>query len=125
MESKPVKVTMTSKAPEEQSYRLTDGGHHIISCSGCRAKLMDVFITRPHEKRTWKLRAICPFCNDKSFVAEFQGGFHYGGIAVPHDENPNEDKAVSTRVVNFVMNDDTFDFIIEKAGPNAKAVYEK
>lgn len=102
---------------------LRQGGHVIVSCSSCRAGLMDIWRTRPHEPHTWKVQANCPFCGDKSFVVEVQGGFHNGGMALAKEDEPDEDKAVSTVVDTFEIQDDKLVFKIRKASPDAKPIY--
>lgn len=110
---------------EKSPEGLRDDGHVLLSCSNCRAALMDVWRTRPHEPQTWKVRATCPFCGDKSFVREVRGGFHNGGIALSRDDEPDEDKAVSTVVESFDIQGDTFLFTVKKAHPNAKPLYPR
>lgn len=68
---------------------LKDGGHIIMRCSCCDAQLVDIWIQMPDAPQHWKARATCPYCGDKSYVVEWDGGFAQGGIAVP---NPNDEQ---------------------------------
>lgn len=125
--SRQVKLTrvreevVESKGPEG----LRDDGHVIVCCSNCRAALVDIWRTRPHEPQEWKVRATCPFCGDKSFTATIKGGFHQGGVALAKDDEPDEDKAVSTVVESFDIVGDTFLFTVKKATPDAKPLYPR
>lgn len=105
-----------------QAEGLKDGGHVYPTCSNCRAKLMDIFITRPHEKDIWKVRCNCPFCGDQSFITEVPGGFHYGGFALANPEDDSDDKP-STLVQEDWAEGDVFYFKIIKANPDAKPIY--
>ncbi len=103
---------------------LTDGGHIYPACSNCRAILMDIFITRPHEKDVWKVKATCPFCGDASFAVEVKGGFHMGGYGVIKPDNEDEDIA-STVVDSHQIIGDTIVFKIMKASANAKPIVRR
>lgn len=103
---------------------LRDGGHNYLSCSNCRAMLMDVFITRPHEPELYKVRATCPWCGDTSFVADIRGGFHYGGYGVLKPGDDDEDVA-STVVDRSEMVKGVFVFHILKASVNAQPVHQR
>lgn len=104
---------------------LRDAGVLTLACSNCNAGLMNIWRTRPHEPQVWKVRANCPFCGDESFTTEVAGGFHNGPVAQPKDEEPDEDKALSTVVESFEIDGDTFKFLIRKASPSAKAIIQR
>lgn len=91
---------------------LQDGGHIYVKCSNCRAILMDIWRTRPHETETWKVKATCPFCGDESFETPIQGGFHFGGYGKMINETED---IPSTIVGKFDIDGDTFQFEILKA----------
>ena len=57
---------------------ISDGGKHIIVCSNCPAKLVEVWVTKPELDVSFELRAECDYCGDKSFVFTVKGGFHLG-----------------------------------------------
>jgi hypothetical protein len=102
---------------------ITDGGHVYLKCSNCRAILMDIFRTRPQEPEVWKLQASCPFCGDKSFVTEIQGGFHPGGYGKIKPDDPLSD-IPSTIVDVFDCQNDIYTFTILKANADAKPLYQ-
>lgn len=102
---------------------VVDGGHVYLKCSNCRALLVDVFRTRPHEPEVWDLRAACCWCGDNSFRTQVKGGFHVGGIAIAKADEPDEDRAVSTIVESPDVQGDTFSFPVKKAHEHAKPVY--
>lgn len=109
-----------AKSPEG----LRDGGHILLSCSNCNAILADVWRTRPHERDIWKVRCTCPFCGDKSFSVEIQGGFHLGGYGKVKADSVDDDFA-STVMDNYDIQGDTFIFTMKKASENAKPIYKK
>jgi hypothetical protein len=117
------KVEREVELPDRAPEGLKDGGHVYLACSNCRARAVDVFVTRPHEPEVWKLQANCDFCGDKTFLVEVKGGFHYGGVALSKDEEPDEDRAVSTIVESVDIQEDRFFFKTKKAHPNAKPTY--
>lgn len=122
-EKQSLKTVREEVVPNRGVEGLVDGGHLYVHCSSCRAALLDVFRTRPHEPHRWKLKANCPFCGDVSFIVEVVGGFHIGGIALSPDDEPDEDRAVSTIVESSDINDDTFIFVVQKASSDARPVY--
>lgn len=78
---------------------LKDGGHVILSCSNCAAQLVDIWIQMPDSGQHWKGRATCPYCGDKSYIQEWDGGYAIGGISIPNpkdSDNPIE----KTRIVD-------------------------
>ena len=113
-------VEVADKSPEG----LKDGGHVYPSCSNCNAILMDIWRTRPHEPEVWKVRANCPFCGDKSFATEVQGGFHFGGFGLIKQDDEDDD-IPSTTVESWDIQGDTFVFNIRKANEHAKPVYKR
>jgi hypothetical protein len=127
MPPKPVKLKKLheEEVPDRGTQGLSNAGHVILTCSNCRAALMDVWRTRPHEPHVWKLRATCPFCGDHSFTTEVRGGFHQGGFALSKDDEPDEDKAVSTIIESFDIQDDTFVFTVKRAHPDAKPYFPR
>lgn len=106
---------------DKPSSGLTDGGHIYIDCSNCNAALMDIWRSRPNESHTWKLRASCPFCGDKSFIVEVKGGFHPGGFGVTKEDDDSDDIPITSNdgcdIVNGVV-----EFRIVKANPDVKPV---
>lgn len=104
-----------------QNSGLKDGGHVLVECSNCRAILLDVWKTRPHEAETWRLKASCPFCGEDSFPVEVQGGFHVGGYGEIKGDDPDSDWP-STAVDSSEINGNTFLFRVVKATPDAKPI---
>jgi hypothetical protein len=128
------KVTLKKVREEEVADRplagLKDGGHVYLSCSNCRAMLVDLFVTRPREPQTWKCQATCPWCPpdkagrpETSFVVDVKGGFHVAGIAVAKVDEPDEDRARSTVVHQSDIQSDRFLFTVNKAHEHAKPVF--
>lgn len=72
---------------------LEDGGHTILSCSNCKRELVDIWVTSPKIKQTFKYQANCPFCGDKSYVKDVEGGISFSGIFKDIDED--NDKAIT------------------------------
>jgi hypothetical protein len=70
---------------------LQDGGHVIIRCSCCDAQLVDIWIQMPQTKQKWRGRATCPYCGDKSYITEWNGGFAPAGINLPNPNDPEND----------------------------------
>lgn len=99
-----------------------DGGHVYLSCSDCRAKLVDVWITRPAEDIQSKLSATCPFCGDKSFSTEVTGGFHVGGFS---SENEDGEDIPSTIIDGSEIIDNSIVFYVKKATDDAKPFYSQ
>jgi hypothetical protein len=60
-----------------------DGGHVILECSACNAKLVDLWVTKPTLNVETSFVAICCYCGDKSFATIVKGGVHIGGYAHP------------------------------------------
>lgn len=104
-----------------EAMGLADGGHVLLSCSDCRAILMDIWVTMPDAPNEWRLRANCPFCHDSSFVTRVRGNFHYGGYGATKGDDASED-VPSTIVDSMEMNDGVFVFNIKKANDHAKAI---
>lgn len=94
---------------------LSDGGHHIIKCSACNKPLCDIWVIRPHVDISFKYRATCPYCNDKSFLKEIKGGITYGGIA---EADPNsetiDDKRTLTVVEDVEWGGEIVEFKVKK-----------
>lgn len=108
----------------EEQPELEDAGHIILSCSSCRAQLLDIWRTRPHEQQIWKCRCNCPFCGDKSFIKEVKGGFYVGGIGKVKDDD-EDDVIPSTNNVGCDIVSDVFEFQVEKASTNAKPIFTR
>ena len=108
---------VTSKS-EDELEGLSDGGHNFIACSNCKAALMDIWVTRPHETEAYKIRATCPWCNDKSFITRIVGGFHYGGCGSQNGGDV-EDTIESTSVDHFEIKNGVFEFTVLKASHDA------
>lgn len=51
--------------------------HIRIDCSNCNKPLVDLWLIHPIEQ-TFRLRANCPYCGDKSFIKEINWRFHIG-----------------------------------------------
>jgi DNA-directed RNA polymerase subunit RPC12/RpoP len=73
------KLVIQEGQPRE-AVGVQDGPHHILSCSNCRKKLVDIWVTRPHENSQWNMYAKCCYCNDRSMYTKVNGGFTYYGI---------------------------------------------
>lgn len=116
-------ATQVSSKSDDELEGLSDGKHNFIPCSNCKAILMDVWVTRPHETDTYKIRATCPWCGDKSFITKITGGFHYGGCGTQKSADV-EDTVESTSVDHFQMKDGNFEFVVIKATKDAKAIYK-
>jgi len=104
---------------------LSDGGHIIVACSSCKAGLLDIWVTRPNEIDPgtgkpfhWKVRANCPFCEDKSFIVEFDGGYHVGGVGTLKEGG--EDTDPSTIWTDFDEANGVLNYLVKKASPDAK-----
>lgn len=108
----------------ESPKGLKDGGHVLVECSNCRAILLDVWITRPHEKETWKVRASCPFCGDESFPVTVKGGFHVGGYGQVKEDDPDSDWP-STVIDKSDIRGDLYYFKVIKATPDAKPIKKR
>lgn len=121
-ETKLVASQVRSKTDEELEG-LSDGKHNYLSCSNCRAILMDVWVTRPHEQFTFKLRASCPWCGDRSFITKIQGGFHMGGYGQQQGDDV-EETVESTSVDGYDLVDGVFEFKVVKASNDAKPLYK-
>lgn len=132
MQGNPPKLKrVREETVEDQGVEgLQDGGHIYPACSNCRAILMDIFRTRPHETEVWKIQATCPFCPERngkperSFVVECHGGFHRGGYGEIKTDDPDED-VPSTIIDRYEYENETFVFITKKASPDAKPVYSR
>ena len=72
--------TLTEKLEEQRHAVVSheDGGHNIVSCSDCRNKLIDIWITKPELNNKNTITATCPFCNSHSFSFECKGGLYLG-----------------------------------------------
>lgn len=57
-----------------------DGGRIIIECSNCKAKLVEIWRTRPHVQVKTNVIAKCGLCGDKSFTKTIGGGFHMAPV---------------------------------------------
>lgn len=77
---------------------LVDGGHTYIKCSSCQKILVDIWHTQPNlidtttgEPFETEVIAHCDYCGDYSFKTKLYGGYHWGGYALPHPEDPEAD----------------------------------
>ncbi len=115
-----------SSKSDEELEGLSDGAHNLLSCSNCNAILMDIWVTRPHETDTYKVRASCPWCNDRSFIMKITGGFHMGGYGTLKGGDDPDETVESTLVDEFVRDEKTnvFEFKIGKATKDAKPVFK-
>lgn len=81
---------------------LVNGKHIILSCSRCRKKLCDLWLTQPDLDVHSKVIAYCDYCGDRSFEQEVHGKFHVGltddsGLVnVEHDfiDGPNDSTGI-------------------------------
>ena len=81
---------------------LQDGKHVILECAACGKPLADIWNTRPNlmdpstgKPFEWKIRAECPYCEDRSFVEKIHGGFHIGFIAKVNPDNYQDEKQIT------------------------------
>ncbi len=102
---------LTKNFEEKELVGLKDGGHTYLKCSNCRKLLADLWVTNPSIKEKFKYRAKCPYCKDKSYIAEIEGGIAYAGIYNQIDED--NDKKV-TDVEHFEFVDGIVEFTIKK-----------
>lgn len=117
------KLTVTVREDDEEHFEcLVDGGHQYLCCSNCDAALVDVWVTNPEEKSSWKMKAKCPFCNDYSYPKEVKGRFHLGGTVRVVDED-SELCSASTTVDNFEFIEGCFEINVLKATPKSKPVF--
>ena len=98
---------------------LLDGRKEYLTCANCKARLVELWHTRPEEKNKLKFKANCPFCGDKSYIKEFSTGFHFSGIALPSEEEDID--FLVTRVSGPFFENDVYNFLVEKE-PNAKPI---
>jgi hypothetical protein len=115
-------------APERAPVGLVDGGHVYLACADCQALLVDVFITNPQaidpstgEPFAWRLKALCPFCGEQSYVAEVRGTFYRGGIEIPKPDDPTDGTPVTTVDPPYAEGD-CFIFPVHKASPDVQPV---
>lgn len=70
---------------------LKDCGHTILKCSACAKPLVDIWLIKPDAtKEPWRIRALCCYCGDKSFIHEVHGMYNYAGIHKPHPTEEDE-----------------------------------
>lgn len=117
-------ATKARSKSDDELEGLSDGKHNLISCSNCNALLLDIWVTRPHETHTYKIRAICPWCGDHSYVTKVTGGFHFGGCGTQKSQDP-DDCVESTCVGDQTTNGDVFEFLVLKANKNAKPIFKE
>lgn len=67
-------------ADEMKQTPLIDSKKTTIVCSACGKDLVVIWITRPTIQIHSKIVVECPFCEDKSFVHEFDGQFLLGYV---------------------------------------------
>lgn len=103
------------KEPRERvESGLVDGRHIHLHCSSCRKPLADLWVTRPDAEKPgggtfqWKVRALCCYCGDSSFPAEFTGMYHLGSPARRNPNNPEEpeDEILTTSVIDLTTAED-------------------
>lgn len=100
---------------------LQDGGHTYLSCSDCQAWLYEIWITRPGEQSSWKVKATCPYCGDGSFVEEIKGGFHHGPAYTQNPDDPDDQK-LATVLERVEQESDLFIFHLKKASSSGKPI---
>lgn len=83
--------------PKEIDPSIQDGGVVLFRCSDCRAKLMEIWRTRPNEPETYYLQAKCPYCGDHSPVTAVKGGFSGpAGIVEVSPDQPDDPREVTS-----------------------------
>lgn len=92
---------------------LQDGGHNYLTCSNCKKKLVDLWVTNAGLDRSFKYRANCPYCGDKSFEKTIKGGVAVAGIYKEIDE---DNDVALTLVENFDIIGDTIEYKVIKNG---------
>ena len=118
-------VILEAKVGESQHpIGLQDAGHVYLDCSACGALLVDIWSTDPNQDFTWKVRANCPFCGDKSYEKEVKGLFHYGGYGRLAEGSDCDDFA-STVIDAIEETNGVFNFKVRKADDGAKPCFRK
>lgn len=110
MSEGPAPTIISGPRPPRPPLGLRDGGHVLLRCSCCNKPLADVHITQPGKLRpdgkpfVWKVRALCPYCGDKSYIRRIEGLWHPAGHGVPNPANPDDpdDNLVITSIANFL-----------------------
>jgi hypothetical protein len=89
---------VTTQAEGKDKIGLVDGGHTFIKCSACGKGLLDIFHTQPKavDPKTkkpfkWRIKALCCYCGDHSYITEVFGKFHLGGYGKIKEDDPTED----------------------------------
>lgn len=115
---------------------LADGGHHVLVCYNCRARLMDLWVNRPHETDEYAVRAgNCPWCDADertrgkggSYPVVFRGGFYPGGVGCPKDDATEEtldDEWPSTAYDDYEIVDGIVVFHVIANGKGARPSHE-
>jgi hypothetical protein len=103
------------KKLEMTESKLIDNGEITLVCSNCDKPLLIVWSNRPNEKRVWKLRATCPYCNDRSFAFDMKGGFAYRGYDKPIPGLPADEVIPVLNVKNVEVDNGEVLFITEFA----------
>lgn len=47
-----------------------------IKCSNCLKILSEYAITNPDSDESWKIKILCPYCKDHSYVINIKGKFY-------------------------------------------------
>jgi hypothetical protein len=100
---------------------LTDGPKIYLTCANCRARLLEIWVVSPQEDSSFKVRATCPFCNDKSYIQEIKGGFRHSGAARPCEDDEAAD-FLATIVDKIDVVNDISIFNMRKAQPDARPI---
>ena len=112
---------------------LSDGPHIYLSCSNCRARLVDLWITVPEANITWQVRAAnCPFCDEDersrplggSYPTQVRGIFTPGGYGERKSDDPS-DEVVSTVIDGQTEEEDVVAFVVGKYSKDSKPVRER
>jgi len=109
---------------------LEEGKHVYLSCSNCRAMLVDLWVNQPDAKDSdgkpyhWKAKANCCFCSDSSWEKEFEGLFYPGGYG-ESKEDDSDDSIMSTRIDDTNMNGENLTFKVVKYQKDSKPFYAK
>lgn len=94
---------------------LENGPTHILQCSNCDKKLVNIWVTKPkqtiHGKPAkWNVRAECCYCGDISFTKEIVGGFRYTGFYLPNPNSKNPEDVIEKTKITDVTGEDVLTF---------------
>ncbi len=78
--------------------------HVYITCSNCRALLLDLWVRDPAAPQERRVRANCPFCGDSSFARKVKGIFSPGGFGT-NKKDDTTDVTESTKIIDCEFKD--------------------